>query len=62
MYRKAARARHGEGLWKALDAAALRRFVNVLCVVNRENAARPKELYQFLRTGAEYVQFIPLVE
>ncbi|HHT72238.1 MAG TPA: anaerobic sulfatase maturase [Firmicutes bacterium] len=65
MYRK---DRSGLGTWGRVVEGfrTLQRYgvsVNVLCVVNRENGARPKELYQFLKElGAEYVQFIPLVE
>lgn len=36
---------------------------NTLTVVNRINAAKPLELYRFLRdTGSGYLQFIPVVE
>ena len=36
---------------------------NILCVVNRENASEPLATYQALRElGADYIQFIPLVE
>ncbi len=36
---------------------------NILCVVNRTNAEKPKEVYRFLRSiGAEHIQFIPIVE
>jgi uncharacterized protein len=36
---------------------------NVLCVVNRENARRPLDVYRFLRgLGASRIQFTPCVE
>lgn len=36
---------------------------NILCVVNRVNSARPREVYQFFRSeGVEFIQFIPAVE
>ena len=36
---------------------------NILCVVHRDNATKPKEVYSFLREiGAEHIQFIPIVE
>jgi len=36
---------------------------NTLTVVNRQNAAHPKEVYRFLKgLGSRYLQFIPLVE
>jgi uncharacterized protein len=36
---------------------------NLLTVVNRANAGRPKELYRFLKShGSGFLQFIPLVE
>ncbi|NYT22621.1 anaerobic sulfatase maturase [Alcaligenaceae bacterium] len=36
---------------------------NVLCVVNRQNAEHPLEVYRYLRDlGVEFMQFIPLVE
>lgn len=36
---------------------------NVLCVLNRHNAAQPLEVFHFLRNiGVEFIQFIPLVE
>ncbi|WP_319529848.1 anaerobic sulfatase maturase [uncultured Cohaesibacter sp.] len=36
---------------------------NVLTVVHRDNAQKPLEVYRFLRDiGAEYIQFIPIVE
>lgn len=37
-------------------------FVNVLCVLNAANAARPEETYAFFRgLGVRYLQFLPLV-
>ena len=37
-------------------------FVNVLCVLNEANAARPDETYAFFREqGVRYLQFLPLV-
>lgn len=37
---------------------------NVLCTVNRKNADHPREVYRFFRDelGAQYIQFIPIVE
>ncbi|MFZ5814287.1 MAG: anaerobic sulfatase maturase [Bacillota bacterium] len=36
---------------------------NVLCVVNRLNAAHPREVYRFLKeSGVSWIQFIPIVE
>ena len=36
---------------------------NILCVVNKENVQHPLEVYNFFKsTGAEFVQFIPIVE
>jgi uncharacterized protein len=37
---------------------------NILCTVHAANAARPLEVYRFLRdgAGAEHIQFIPIVE
>ncbi len=36
---------------------------NVLCVVHRSNALKPKEVYEFLRgQGIEFIQFVPIVE
>jgi uncharacterized protein len=37
---------------------------NILCTVNRKNANRPLEVYQFFRDelGVDYIQFIPIVE
>ena len=36
---------------------------NILTVVHRDNAARPLEVYRFLREiGAQFIQFIPIVE
>jgi uncharacterized protein len=36
---------------------------NVLCVVHRDNARRPLEVYRYLRgLGVSWIQFIPLVE
>ncbi len=36
---------------------------NILCVVNKANSQRPKEVYRFFRDeGAEFIQFIPIVE
>ncbi len=37
-------------------------FVNVLCVLNEANAARPDETYAFFRgLGVRFLQFLPLV-
>jgi uncharacterized protein len=37
-------------------------FVNVLCVLNEANAARPEETYEFFRgLGVRFLQFLPLV-
>jgi uncharacterized protein len=37
-------------------------FVNVLCVLNEANTARPEEIYAFFRgLGVRYLQFLPLV-
>ena len=38
--------------------------VNILCTVNAANQDRPMEVYRFFRDqlGAEYIQFIPIVE
>jgi uncharacterized protein len=37
-------------------------FVNVLCVLNESNAARPEETYDFFRgLGVRFLQFLPLV-
>jgi uncharacterized protein len=37
-------------------------FVNVLCVLNEANAARPDETYDFFRgLGVRFLQFLPLV-
>lgn len=58
----------GRGTWtRVLGAFSLLREynvdVNILCVVSRVNAEYPKQMYRFFRElGAEYVQFIPLVE
>jgi len=51
---------------RVLDALArLRRHgveFNVLCSVHRLNAARPREVYEFLREhGVKFMQFIPIV-
>ena len=36
---------------------------NLLCVVHRDNARHPLEVYEFLKSiGGRYLQFIPLVE
>ncbi len=36
---------------------------NVLVVVQRQNAKKPREVYRFLKSiGVEYMQFIPIVE
>jgi uncharacterized protein len=37
---------------------------NILCTVNRQNAARPLDVYRFFRDelDAHYIQFIPIVE
>ena len=36
---------------------------NILTVVHRDNATRPLEVYRFLKEiGAEFIQFIPIVE
>ena len=37
---------------------------NVLCTLHNANAERPQEVYRFFRDelGAEYIQFIPIVE
>ena len=36
---------------------------NILTVVHRDTAAQPREVYRFLREiGAEFIQFIPIVE
>ena len=37
---------------------------NILCTVNAENADRPLDVYRFFRDelGAQYIQFIPIVE
>jgi uncharacterized protein len=36
---------------------------NVLCVLNRANVEKPKEVYKFFRgLGIEYIQYIPLSE
>lgn len=53
-----ARVANGLGILKKHGVA-----FNTLTVVNRANARKPLELYRFLkRLGAEYLQFIPLVE
>jgi uncharacterized protein len=38
--------------------------VNILCTVHARNADRPREVYRFFRDelGAEFIQFIPIVE
>lgn len=37
--------------------------VNALCVVHRENARKPRDVYRFLtKTGFRHIQFIPVVE
>ncbi|XHR30431.1 MAG: anaerobic sulfatase maturase [Chthoniobacteraceae bacterium] len=52
------RVAHGLGILKKHGVA-----FNTLTVVNRANAKKPLDLYRFLkRLGAEYLQFIPLVE
>lgn len=56
------------GTWHRVVEAfhLLRSFdvvVNILCVVNAFNGSRPRELYYFFKElGADYLQFIPLVE
>jgi uncharacterized protein len=61
--------RKGEPTFDRVFAAAtlLRRFgvpFNTLTCVNRFNAARPLDVYRFLRRelGSTYLQFIPIVE
>jgi uncharacterized protein len=48
--------------WDCLQAHGVE--VNILCTVHAANADHPLEVYRFFRDelGAEYVQFIPIVE
>ncbi len=60
--------RGGEGTFERVLAAAevMRRqgvAFNILCVVNRVNQERAREVYRFFRAhGFDYVQFIPALE
>jgi uncharacterized protein len=61
--------KQGRGSFDAVTRAwnTLRRHgvaVNILCSVHARNADHPLEVYRFLRDtlGAEYLQFIPIVE
>lgn len=61
---KAGRGTHEQVVrgWRTLQDHGV--DVNVLCTVNAVNAERPLEVYRHLRDdlGAEFVQFIPIVE
>jgi uncharacterized protein len=60
---KAGRPTHAQVMaaWGRLKAHGV--DVNTLTVVHRQNAAKPLEVYEFLKEhGAEVMQFIPLVE
>ena len=48
--------------WKVMKKHGV--DVNILCTVNAANADRPLDVYHFFRDelGAEYIQFIPIVE
>lgn len=65
LYRKTADA---SSTWsKVKEAAGLLKQAgtdfNILCVVNKSNGERPHEVYQaFKALGADFIQFIPLVE
>jgi len=58
----------GHGSWEhAARAIELLRKnkaeFNVLCVVSKANAARPRELYRYFRSlGVRHIQYIPLAE
>ena len=60
--------RQGRGTWRAVMNAieCLKKNAvefNVLCVLNRANVAKPRELYGFFRSlEIEYIQYIPLAE
>ena len=65
LYRK---DQQGQGTWQQVVDAfhLLQRYgvdVNILCVVNKENASQPLTTYEFMKElGVQYLQFIPLVE